>query len=109
MYRTLFFLPDPALCDRIPVAVLTLQDGKLRYAVALRLPDTTRLGGPRRAAVLRAGLGRLADAEDIEGPRFGIGPHFVWGETRPVDANVDDFHQWAQSRVFPAGTQMEEL
>ena len=100
-YRTVFFLPDPALDWRIPVAVVVRGREGLQVAVAPNLPDDACLGGHSSAALLRMGLGSLRTTESFDLLPAAMGPHFVAEQPRELAAEADDPLRWAVENLLP--------
>lgn len=102
-YRTIFFHPDPTLDWKVPVAVLVRDEHAVRVGVAQHLPDSGCLGGSKRMALLRVGLGDLS-ADRL--PTFdrlpdSLGPHFSASEPRVLGVSVEDPLRWAVDHALP--------
>lgn len=102
-YRTIFFHPDPSLDWKVPVAVLVRDRQAVRVGVARHLPDPGCLGGSKRAALLRVGLGELGSDRCPTFDRLpdSLGPHFSTSEPRSLGVSIDDPLAWAIENALP--------
>ena len=101
-YRTVFFLPDPALDWKIPIAALISERGEIRVGMARLLPDDACVGGSARMSLLRRGLDALSHAVQFDQLPLSLGPHFVAGTPRELHVDVDDALAWVVESVLPA-------
>lgn len=98
-FRVVYFVPDPFIDGRVPIAAIVTDGAIHRVAYARRIPCAQCLGGPSSAALVRMLLRDLPN----ERPSWiedAFGNHVRLGKIGHIPSGVDAV-EWLEKSLLP--------
>lgn len=105
-YRLVYFVPDPFLGGRIPIAALVEEEGAVQVVRMPRLPCPDCLGGAAAASIVKMSLMDLEEVTALDERPEGLGPQVEIGEAREVPAGAGRENRRRKKRKAKAVTDL---
>ena len=100
-YQIIWYLPDPVLDWKIPIAVLLRHSNNVEIGVATLLPNEESLGGKKRALLLQVGLDILHNSSNLREMFDGLGPHFIIRNSKKLIFDIKNPLQYLIENYLP--------
>jgi hypothetical protein len=98
-YRTVYFLPNPVLDGKVPIAVV-LQQGATVSAIRFpHIPGAQCLGGAAERSVVEMILADLEESPDFKSLPMSVGPQVVVDDPQSIPVDADPI-KWLEVAVL---------